>query len=113
MYRGRLAGTIAFAVVFLLAQIASAKQLLDQGIGTVSNPHGSAFYVFMGLHGLHLAGGIGWLTVLYLNSLRLFTGTESDLRKHRRIAQAAAMYWHFMGVLWLTLFFFLLRWTRG
>jgi cytochrome c oxidase subunit III len=111
IYRGRLAGTIAFALVFLFAQIASAKQLLDQGIGTISNPHGSAFYVFMGLHALHLSGGIIWLAVLYVRSRHLISGTESDLRQHRRAAQAAAMYWHFMGLLWVVLFYFLLRWT--
>ena len=111
IYRGRLAGTIGFALVFLFAQVGSAKQLLDQGIGAASNPHGSAFYVFMGLHALHLGGGMMWLTVLYGKSGRLFSGTESDLRQHRRVAQAAAMYWHFMGVLWVVLFYFLLRWT--
>jgi cytochrome c oxidase subunit 3 len=111
MYRGRLAGTIAFAILFLLTQVASAKQLLDQGIGAVSNPHGSAFYIFMGLHALHLLGGLTWLGVLYIRSRALFSATESDLRNHRRVAQAAAMYWHFMGVLWIVLLYFLLRWT--
>jgi cytochrome c oxidase subunit III len=111
IYRGRLFGTIAFAVVFLFAQIASAKQLIDQGIGTASNPHGSAYYAFMGLHALHLTGGLAWLAVLYTQSRRLFGGSENDLRQHRRAAQAAAMYWHFMGILWVVLFYFLLRWT--
>jgi cytochrome c oxidase subunit III len=112
IYRGRLAGAIVFAVLFLVTQITSATQLLDQGIGTARNPHGSAFYVFMGLHALHLLGGMTWLTVLYLKSRRLFNATESDFRRHRRSAQAAAMYWHFMGVLWIVLFYFLLRWTE-
>jgi heme/copper-type cytochrome/quinol oxidase subunit 3 len=49
IYRGRLAATLAFAFAFLLAQIASANQLLAQGIGTNANPHGSVFYVFMTL----------------------------------------------------------------
>jgi cytochrome c oxidase subunit 3 len=111
IYRWRLGGTIAFAVIFLLAQIASAKQLLDQRIGTVSNPQGSAFYIFMSLHALHLLGGMTWLVALYVKSGALFKATESELRQHRRVAQAAAMYWHFMGVLWVVLFCFLLRWT--
>ena len=108
-----MAATLALALVFLGAQLASGMQLLAQGIGTEANPHGSAFYIFMGLHGCHLIGGTGWLTYLYVGSRRLFEGTENDLRKHRRIAGAAALYWHFMGVLWAVLFFFLLRWTRG
>jgi cytochrome c oxidase subunit 3 len=112
-YRGRLAATLAFAFVFLLAQIASAKQLLDQGIGTSGNPHGSVFYVFMTLHGLHLSGGMVWLAVLYGRARRLVHGNENDLRRHRRVAQVAAMYWHFMGGLWIVLFSLLLRWTHG
>lgn len=113
IYRGRVAGTLALAAVFLGAQLASAMQLAAQGIGTAANPHGSAFYIFMALHGAHLAGGTGWLAYLFAASRSLFTGSENDLRKHRRVAAAAALYWHFMGVLWAVLFFFLLRWTRG
>jgi heme/copper-type cytochrome/quinol oxidase subunit 3 len=28
------------------------------------------------------------------------------------IAGVAATYWHFMGLIWAVLFYFLLRWTR-
>jgi heme/copper-type cytochrome/quinol oxidase subunit 3 len=65
------------------------------------------------LHAAHLTAGMGWLWFLYQRSSRLLEGTENDLRKHRRVSGAAAMYWHFMGLLWLVLFFFLLYWTRG
>lgn len=111
-YRRLLTATIVFAALFLLAQLASAKDMIAQGVAAAGNPHGSAFYLFMGLHGLHLAGGMAWLAVLYLKSRGLLHGTESDLRAHRRLTAAAAMYWHFMGVLWVVLFYFLLRWTR-
>jgi cytochrome c oxidase subunit 3 len=111
-YRGRVAGALAFSMMFLATQAASVAQLLAQGIGATSNPHGSAFYLFMSLHAAHLAAGMGWLWILYQRSSRLFEGTENDLRKHRRVSGAAALYWHFMGLLWLVLFFFLLYWTR-
>jgi cytochrome c oxidase subunit 3 len=111
IYREYLVATIFLAITFLLAQIGSARELLDQGVAAIDNPHGSAFYIFMALHAIHLAGGMAWLGILFVKSRRLFAGTESDLRQHRRFAQAAAMYWHFMGVLWVVLFCFLLRWT--
>jgi heme/copper-type cytochrome/quinol oxidase subunit 3 len=66
----------------------------------------------MGIHAAHLTGGIVWLFVLFWTARKLYVGTESDLRKHRRKAQAAAIYWHYMGVLWLVLFAFLHRWTE-
>jgi cytochrome c oxidase subunit 3 len=112
IYRARLLATIVLAILFLVAQLASAKHMIEQGVAASGNPHGSAFYVFMGLHGLHLTGGMAWLGALYLKSRRLSQGTESDLREHRRLTAAAAMYWHFMGALWVVLFYFLLRWTR-
>ena len=111
IYRGRVAATIAMAAMFLGVQVDAALDLWRQGVAAAGNPHGSAFYVFMAIHGAHLAGGIGWLGFLYGKSSRLFSGTETDLRRHRRAIGAAALYWHFMGILWLVLFFFLRRWT--
>jgi cytochrome c oxidase subunit 3 len=112
LYRARVVAAEAFAILFLAAQFASARNMFLQGVAASGNPHGSAFYVFMGLHGLHLTGGILWLAVLYFTSSHLVHGSESDMRAHRRLAGAAAMYWHFMAVLWVVLFYFLLRWTE-
>lgn len=113
IYRGRLAATIALALMFLGVQAVTISDLLAQGVAAAANPHGSAFYAFMSIHAAHLFGGIGWLLVLRNRSRRLFRGTETALRSHRRALSAAALYWHFMGVLWLVLFFLLKRWTAG
>jgi cytochrome c oxidase subunit 3 len=110
VYRGRLAGTASLAALFLSVQGVAASELLRQGIGTHGNPQASAFYFFMGVHGAHLAGGLVWLGYLYLRAGTLFRASESELRSHRRAASAAAMYWHFMGALWVVLFAFLRRW---
>jgi cytochrome c oxidase subunit 3 len=113
IYRGRLTATVALAILFLGIQAVSAADLLAQGVATAANPHGSAFYIFMSIHGAHLIGGISWLLVLRRRSRLLFSGTETDLRQHRRALSAAALYWHFMGALWLVLYYFLRRWTSG
>jgi cytochrome c oxidase subunit 3 len=112
IYRGRLLAGILLGVLFVAVQVSAAVNLLGQGVAAASNPHGSAFYLFMGIHGAHIFGGLIWLAYLYVRSASLFRGTENDLRKHRLIAGAAATYWHFMGVVWGVLFYFLLRWTR-
>lgn len=111
MYRGRLAGALALAFLFLLMQIASSWELWRQGVGASANPYGSAHYVFMTMHGAHLLFGVAWLAVLYRRSTMLFEASENDLRRHRVLAAAAALYWHFMGLLWLVLFGFLLAWS--
>lgn len=113
IYRGRLLATVVLALLFLSVQMVAARDLLAQGVVAAGNPHGSAFYIFMGIHGAHLAGGILWLVYLYQHSRGLFAGTETDLRTHRRALSAATMYWHFMGGLWLVLYFFLRRWSAG
>jgi cytochrome c oxidase subunit 3 len=113
IYRGRLSATIALALLFLGIQAVSASDLIAQGVAAAANPHGSAFYVFMGVHGAHLIGGVCCLFVLRSRSRNLFSGSETDLRNHRRVLAAAALYWHFMGALWIVLFTFLRRWTAG
>ncbi|HYO82663.1 MAG TPA: cytochrome c oxidase subunit 3 [Bryobacteraceae bacterium] len=113
IYRGRLIATILLGIMFLCIQSVAAADLLAQGVGAAANPHGSAFYVFMTIHALHLCGGITWLAVLRYRSAQLFSGTETDLRHQRRSLSAVAIYWHFMGALWLVLYAFLRRWTSG
>lgn len=111
VYRARLAAAIGLGFMFVALQVSAGIQLFEQGVATTANPHGSAFYLFMGIHGAHLIGGLVCLLFLYRRSAGLFDATENDLRKHRVVAGAAAMYWHFMGVLWGVLYYFLLRWT--
>jgi cytochrome c oxidase subunit 3 len=113
IYRGRLLASLALGLIFIGSQAVSGAQLLAQGVAAPGNPHGSAFYVFMTLHGVHLFGGMLWLSYLYRKSAELFNGPENDLRKHRVVASAAAMYWHFMGALWLVLFILLEWWSRA
>jgi heme/copper-type cytochrome/quinol oxidase subunit 3 len=111
-YRGRLIATIFLGLMFVALQVTAGANLFHQGVTTEANPHGSAFYIFMGIHGLHLTVGICWLEYLCMRSSKLFSATENDLRKHRAVASVAATYWHFMGLVWAVLFFFLLRWSR-
>jgi cytochrome c oxidase subunit III len=113
IYRFRLAATLSCAVAFLLIQVLSARDLLEQGVTASGNIHGSAFYIFMGIHGAHLGGGVTWIAWLFVRSRSLFHASENELRRHRTAIQTAALYWHYMGALWLVLFFFLLRWTYG
>jgi cytochrome c oxidase subunit 3 len=112
-YRNRVLAALAFAAIFLSGQAFAAAQLLAEGVAAPGNPHGSVFYVFMGLHGAHVFAGMMGLSYLYYKSGRLYSGTESHLRKHRMVASTVAMYWHFMGALWLVLFLMLELWTHA
>jgi cytochrome c oxidase subunit 3 len=112
IYRARLAASILMGLTFLGLQLTAGFDLWQQGVGTQANPHGSAFYIFMTIHAIHLIIGIVWLQILCVRAAKLIEVAENDLRKHRVVASVAATYWHFMGAVWAVMFYFLLRWTH-
>ena len=59
----------------------------------------------------HLIGGILWLVYLARRLHRVRPDVEQDLRGQRYATGAAALYWHFIGVLWVILFGLLLAWS--
>lgn len=101
VYRRRLLLTSFLGLSFIAAQLLALTELLKQGFYMRSNPHASVFYVFTGLHALHLLGGM-----LVLNYLLLRRGRNWD--RHRMISNLVAIYWHFMGLVWAGLFVILM-----
>ncbi len=59
----------------------------------MENPHSAFFYLFTGLHAVHLIGGLIALFVVVFGR-----------KKRRELVDVAAYYWHFLTVLWLVLF---------
>lgn len=97
-----LAATLALGLLFVGGQYAAWLQLKARGLYLATNPNSSFFYVFTGLHAVHVLGGLAGL--LYVIS-KLH---RSILR--RSTFHAASQYWHFMGLLWLYLL--LLLWMK-
>jgi cytochrome c oxidase subunit III len=103
--------TLILGVAFLISQTLAGIQLYADGVFVYGNPHGSMFYMFTGVHALHLLGGIVWIGYLLYRSTAMHEISESELRRRRSLAGVAAVYWHFMGLLWLCLFAVLYRWA--
>ncbi len=84
-------------MLFLAGQVLAWRQLLSQGIFMATNPGSSFFYIFTGLHGLHLLGGLGALFYVLVRNF--------DRAKVSRpvAAEIAGHYWHFMDALWVFL----------
>lgn len=97
-----LATTLGLGIVFVAGQYVAWLRLKAEGLYLATNPNSSFFYVFTGVHALHVVGGLAGL--LYVMSKL----SHSVLR--RSTFAAAAQYWHFMGLLWLYLL--LLLWTK-
>jgi cytochrome c oxidase subunit 3 len=98
--------TTLLGLGFLAAQLAAWLELSAQGVFLATNPSSSFFYLLTGTHGLHLAGGL--FALAYVGA----RGRSEQPWPARRTAVAAsAIYWHFLGALWVFLFL-LLRWGR-
>jgi len=96
-----LIATLVLGSLFIAGQYEAWRQLAAQGLFLSTNPNSSFFYVFTGMHILHLLGGIAALVYL----IGQLAGSHTTFR--RAAFQNTAIYWHFMGVLWLYLLFIL------
>ena len=64
-----------------------------------TNLFGSTFYTLTGFHGAHVTAGVLWLfTLLYIDRARGL-GPKDEL-----IVDIAALYWHFVDVVWIAIF---------
>jgi len=91
--------TLFLCLLFVASQYLAWLQLRAQGLYLATNPNSSFFYLFTAVHALHVLGGIAAL----LRVIRRLG--RSALR--RSTLDATAYYWHFMGLLWLYLFWLL------
>jgi|SRR5215813_8533531 len=92
-----LVATLALGIAFCVGQYAAWQDLRAQGIYLATNPNSSFFYLLTFVHVLHVLGGIS--AFLYL--LVRLAVRPGVLR--RSFFENTAIYWHFMGVLWLYL----------
>jgi len=87
--------TLSLGLLFVAGQYVAWLQLKAEGLYLATNPNSSFFYVFTGVHALHVLGGLGGLVYVMSKFNR------SILR--RSTFAAASQYWHFMDILWLYL----------
>ncbi len=89
--------TLALGLLFVCGQVLAWRSLAHQGLFLSTSPNSSFFYIFTALHGLHVLGGIAGLSYV----LRRLTHAGGPVPTGA--LGAAALYWHFMDVLWLYL----------
>ena len=76
---------------------------INERIDNTFNISGSFLYLLSGLHVIHLLGGLIWLIVLLVFSF----GDKISAQKLLPI-ELGSIYWHFLDILWVYLFLFLL-----
>ena len=93
-----LVGFLTFA--FITGQLLVWQHYVSIGQYASTNPANAFFYLFTGLHGLHVLGGLffwGRATT------KLFTKNFNVL-KIKQAIELCAIYWHFLLIVWFILF---------
>lgn len=94
--------TLALGTLFLGLQALEWMRMVGDGLLPESGVNSGMLYVIGGVHGLHVAGGLVFLGILAVRAMR----APRDART-RSFATTAALYWHFVTLVWLTLFLML------
>jgi cytochrome c oxidase subunit III len=95
--------TTVLGLVFLGMQYLGWQDLQQQGVFLKGNPSGSFFYIFTGLHMAHLVLGLGILIATFIMAFRMKLDANDTI-----LVEVCATSWHFLDILWIYLFVFLL-----
>jgi cytochrome c oxidase subunit 3 len=72
------------------------RELAARGFYLATSPSSSFIYLFTGLHGLHLLGGI-----LALFAAAVTYALRRPMDSRRIVLDVTGWYWHFMALLWI------------
>ena len=111
-YKWLIGVTLTLGAAFIITQIIGWKQVFEAGFN-LSNSLASAFLLTLsGLHILHILGGIIYLAVTFTSALKKSTYVDAFVYSvnppTQLRLQLVSIYWHFVDILWICLFLFLL-----
>jgi cytochrome c oxidase subunit III len=89
--------TLLLGLAFCAGQFRAWQELRAEGVYLATNPNSSFFYLLTFLHAMHVMVGI--LVLVYLAGRLMASHTTF----RRSLFSNTAIYWHFMGVLWVYL----------
>ncbi|MFD2932515.1 cytochrome c oxidase subunit 3 [Spirosoma flavum] len=111
-YRTNIATTLGLGTLFILLQAWGWRQMFRSGIGLKGNPAGGFVYIISGIHLLHILVGLIFLAIILSEAMRRRLYVDSFVYSvnppNRLKIQLITLYWHFVDILWLALFAFLL-----
>ena len=105
--------TLLLGTAFTISQYVGWYELKQSGIYLSGHKSGAYLYVISGLHVLHLAIGLVFLTMMYTQMSTVARNPVKRLimvtNPYQRIRlEMLTTYWHFIDVLWVGLFFYFL-----
>jgi cytochrome c oxidase subunit III len=100
-YRLLIGVTLLLGVAFVVLQWLGFQDLWSQRITLKGSGAGQFLYVIFGLHAIHVIGGIIALIVMFIKAFIGNTKLYSSVP-----VEVAAIYWHFVDILWIYLLVF-------
>lgn len=111
-YRTNLATTFGLGILFMLLQGWGWRELILVGVGLEGNPAGGFIYIISGIHLLHILVGVIFLGIVLSEALARRPYIDSFVYSvnppNRLKIKLITLYWHFVDILWIGLFLFLL-----
>ncbi len=95
--------TSLLGLTFLVLQWYGWKALKLENVFLAGNPSGSFLYMLTGAHGVHIMAGVLFLFIILAKSLNHTIHSKNTLW-----IEMCTTFWHFLGLLWIYLFVFLL-----
>lgn len=97
--------TMALGSYFLYGQ---AVEWSGLEFGFTSGTFGGTFYLLTGFHGLHVATGVGLMTLMLIKSF-----IPGNYKGGEQGVEATSLFWHFVDVIWIILFLLIYVWQRS
>lgn len=102
--------TAALGASFVGMQVFEWSKLISEGVRPWENPwgapqFGSVFFMVTGFHGLHVTGGVIYLSIV----ARKVAKGHYD-KKGYEIVEITGLYWHFVDLVWVFIFAFFYLW---
>ncbi|MBK7734397.1 MAG: cytochrome c oxidase subunit 3 [Chitinophagaceae bacterium] len=102
-YRLLMAATFVMGLLFIVLQIIGFKEMWAKGHTLSANISYQFLYVIIGIHAVHVFGGVVALLLTFIKAL------GSRVKNYNRVpVQLVSTYWHFVDILWIYLLIFLL-----
>jgi len=94
-----LFATALMGATFLGFQAYEFTSFVHEGLTIKTNLFGSSFFTLTGFHGAHVTAGVIWLFTLLAIDYKRGLGPKDAL-----LVDIAALYWHFVDVIWIVIF---------
>ena len=93
--------TFLLGAGFLAMELYEFHELIAEGHGWQQSAFLSSYFVLVATHGLHIAVGLLWMSVVIFRLLQR-NFKETDVRR----LSLLSLFWHFLDIIWIFIFSF-------